>query len=174
MIFKHIFGVTYFKAYGSNQTRFINDIRKSNFICENIKINNDELYGKIYSNNYNNLKDIAKKNGMEVEIDKKKGLIFKIIPYRKRFGIIIGTIFSLLIILLLSNIVLKIKITGCDGELYNNVMSVLSSNGVNPGKVIPTLDFDEIERNIVLNVKNVSWASIGSSGGIIPVNLHNA
>lgn len=174
MIFKHILGVINFKATGLNTISFLNKIRESNFICKNLYTKNNEVFGKIYGSSYNKLSEIAEQNNMQVEIIKKKGLVYKILPYKRRFGIAIGVIFSIAIITLLSNTILKIKITGCDGEIYNNVMAVLNANGVKPGKMIPPLNFDDIEMNIITNVNNVSWASVRSSGGIITVNINEA
>lgn len=38
MIYKHILGVVHFKATGDNTIKFVNAIRKANFICKNLKV----------------------------------------------------------------------------------------------------------------------------------------
>ncbi len=174
MVFKHVYGVINFKVTGDNIIKFINDIRKSNFICKDIFVSNNEVTGRIYGKDYNKIYEISKKNIMEIEIEKKKGVIYKILKYKARAGIIAGLLLSLAIILFLSNSILKIRIVGCDGEVYDNVYNSIAASGITPGRFIPSIDFEEIERNIVMNVDNVSWIAIRSNGGIITVNVHQS
>jgi len=171
MIFKHVLGEINFKATGDNYLKFLNMIRDSTFKCINLYSKSNDVYGKIYGNKFDELLLIAKQNYMEIEIIKKNGIVYKILPYKKRFGVILGVIFSVAIILFLSNTALKICIIGCDDALSENVLSVLQLNGIKIGKFIPNMDFDQAERNLLTDLKDVSWVSIRSSGGIITVNL---
>ena len=174
MIFKHIFGVIDFKATGDNSLKLLNSIRKSDFICKNAYVKDNELHGRIYGNRINEITMLAQKNYMDIEIIKKSGLRYLLAKYKKRFGIAFGIVFSLALILFLSNTILKINITGCEDELGNKVLAVLETYGVSPRKFIPSLNFDEIEREIIDSLDNVSWASVRSSGGIITVNIHES
>ena len=174
MIFKHILGVVNFKASGDNHINFLNLIRERKLIIKNIKVVNNEVSGIIYGVNYGELCLLAKENHMQIEEVSKKGLIYNAKKYKLRFGIILGIIISISIIIFLSNIVLKIRVTGCQGEVYNNVLNSLSEYGVNSGSFIPSIDFDELERKLVLYVNNVSWASVRNDGGTIVVNIHQS
>lgn len=171
MIFKHFIGVITFRAEGDNSLRFLNTVRDSNFKCTQMYCKNNDVYGKIYGTNIKKLNDIASEYHMKVREIKKQGLIYKILPYKKRFGIVLGIIFSIAIIFFLSNTTLKIRVIGCDEAIYQDILSVLQENGVEAGKFIPSMDFDKIERNIITKLKDVSWISIRSSGGIITVNI---
>lgn len=172
MIFKHIFGVYDFKATGSNSLRFVNMVRNQSFTVHNLYCKNNDVFGRIYATKYPQLKSIASKNYMDIQIVSKKGLVFRVKPYKKRFGIITGIILSLIIIFILSNTALKIRITGCEEELYPQIESVLKMNGISPGKYIPNMNFDQAEMNIVLALKDIAWVSIRNSGGIITVNVN--
>ena len=99
MIYKHILGEINFIATGDNITKFINAIRKDKIIAKSIHTINNEVMGTIYATSYKKLVKIAKTNNMQVEFKNEKGLIHKIKPYRKRFGIILGIILSMIIIL---------------------------------------------------------------------------
>lgn len=171
MIFKHFIGVIKFKATGDNPLRFLNMLLEQNFSSKDVWSKNDEVFGEIYGKNYSKLCEIAEKNFMQISIVKRKGLIYKIIPYSKRIGIIAGIIFSIAIILFLSNTTLKIRVQGCDEKLTTSIMTILQSNGVEAGKFIPNMDFDQIERNILSSLNDVAWISIRNSGGIITVNV---
>ena len=74
---------------------------------------------------------------------KKKGIVYKIIKY-KRIGIIGYNSFAGDSFISIKQ-VLKIRIIGCDEEVYNDVMNTISANGIVPGKFIPSLDLDEMK-----------------------------
>lgn len=172
MIFKHIFGVFDFKATGDNALRFLNMVRNQNFAVYNLYCKNNDVYGRIYANKYSELETIAEKNYMQVKVVRKKGLILRIKPYKKRFGIITGIILSIIIIFIFSNITLKIRITGCDEKLYPQILSVLEMNGISAGKYIPNMNFNQAEMNMVLALKDIAWVSVRNSAGIITVNVN--
>lgn len=171
MIFKHFLGELNIKAEGDNPLRFLNKVRDADIKCKNLYCKNNEVYARIYGSSLKEITKIAEANYMQITILKKKGLVYRIIPYKKRFGIAVGTIVSLAIIFMLSNTTLKIRITGCDESFNDEIYSVLETNGISPGKFIPSMDFENVERNIMMTLKDVSWVSIRSSGGIITVNV---
>lgn len=172
MIFKHLIGIVNFKATGDNIIHFLNEIKNADFMCKNIHTKNNEIYGTVYRDKFKQVSEIALHNHMNLEIVSSKGLIMRIIPYKKRLGIIAGIILSLTFIFIISNFTLKIRITGCNEKLYPEVYSVLEINGIYPGQYIPSMDFDTIEQNIVLAIKDIAWVSIRNSGGIITVNVN--
>lgn len=172
MIFKHIFGIFDFKATGDNALRFLNMVRNQNFSVHNLYCKNNDVYGRIYATKYSQLESIASENYMKVKVVGKKGLILRIKPYKRRFGIITGTILSIIIIFFLSNIALKIRITGCDEKLYPQILSVLEMNGISSGKYIPNMNFNQAEMNMMLALKDIAWVSVRNSGGIIIVNVN--
>ncbi len=174
MLFKHILGVVHFKAVGENHIAFLNTIRKSNFKIKNISIKDNEILGTIYGVNYEELCLIAKENFMEIQQLSKKGMVYKAKKYKLRIGIGLGIVLSIAIIFFLSNIILKIRVTGCEGQVYSSVINSLNQYGVNPGCFIPSIDFDELERKLVLYVDNVSWASVRNDGGTVVVNIHQS
>lgn len=171
MIFKHFIGEFKFKAEGIDSLLFINKIRKSHIKVHNLYTRNNEVYGTVYATKYKAISDLAEKCSMSVSVKEKKGLILKLKPYKKRFGIIAGVLFSVFFIFFLSNTTLRIRITGCSETLNEQVLSVLEKNGVEPGKYIPSMDFDKIERNIVATLKDVAWISIRNSGGTVIVDV---
>lgn len=174
MVYKHVLGVIEFKASGDNHIRFLNEARKGDFIIKKVRVTNNEVTGRIYGSDIDKLREIAEKNSMTLEEIKRYGLIYKIRKYKLRFGLIAGIAVAIALILYLSNIVLRVRITGCDGDVLKNVSNSLSFYGVTPGKYIPKIDFDDIERNLVLYVNDVSWASVRNDGSTIVVNVHQS
>ncbi len=171
MIFKHFLGEFSFKIIGSDVVKLINKMTEADFKCSNIKTEENIIYGTIYRSNYKELEEICNKYNCEIEIEKKKGLLTKILPYKKRYGIIIGAILSILIILYFSNTILKLRIIGCSPELKKNIQSYLLHEDITTGTFIPLLNFDELEDDLRLRF-GVSWASIRKTAGILTINIH--
>ena len=152
----------------------INSIRKSDFVCKNLWCKGDEVYGRIYGNNQNKLENLASKNSMQLISLNKTGIVYWLMPYKKRIGIFLGFLISIVLIFFMSNTVIKIRILGCDENLYKKVYSALEINGVLPGKFIPSLDFSTIEMNMLEDVEEISWIAIRSTGGVLTVSVSPA
>lgn len=174
MIFKHFLGIIKFKAIGDNPLNFINKIRFIGFSCRHLYCKDDEVFGEIYSINKKKLFSFADNENMQIEVIEKKGIILKILKYKKRYGIISGLIISFLLVFMLSNTALKINIIGCDEKLSEQVLSVLNYNGIKAGKFIPYMDFEQAESTIALKLNDVAWASIRNTGGIVTVAISEA
>ncbi|MFA5657931.1 MAG: sporulation protein YqfD [Oscillospiraceae bacterium] len=174
MLFKHIIGELSFKAEGDYTLKFVNAVRKADFLCKNLYIKNNIVYGRIYGINLNKLSSIAHEHNMKLISVKESGLIYKLLPYKKRIGLFAGLLFSAALIFLMSNVVLKIRILGCDALLYQSVYSALEHNGISPGKFIPSMDFNTIEMKILGSVDGISWIGIRSTGGVLTVSVSQA
>ena len=67
------------------------------------------------------IKKICTDKNYEIESVKSKGNFPKICRYRFRYGLIAGILTAVTIIFILSNIVLKIEITGGNSDLDNEI-----------------------------------------------------
>lgn len=170
-MFRNIRGVITFKAEGISLEALLNDIHQNNIVCFNLNIKNGCLTGEIYRKNIKDIIKLGEKNSMNVDIIKKHGLIFKLLPYKKRYGIILGIILSFVFIIFLSNIVLRIEIDGNIRIPGETILSQLKDNGIYSGKFIPDLNYQQIERKILLANKDISFISIRNIGGRITVEV---
>ena len=170
-MFDNIRGVIAFKGEGISADTFINDIRDNRIVCYQLKIIKGCIYGKIYRRDYKLLKKLAEKNGISLSVIKTKGLVFKIIPYKRRYGFIAGFLISIFIIILLSNTVIKIEIQGNKDISTEQILAILNEYGVCEGKFIPSLDYQSIERRILISDKRIAWIGIRNIGGRVAVEV---
>ena len=170
-MFDNIRGVIAFKGEGISADTFFNDIRENGIVCYQLKIIKGCIYGKIYRRDYKLLKKLAEKNGISLSVIKTKGLVFKVIPYKRRYGFIAGFLISIFIIILLSNTVIKIEIQGNKDISTEQILAILNEYGVCEGKFIPSLDYQSIERKILISDKRIAWIGIRNIGGRVAVEV---
>lgn len=170
-MFDNIRGVITFKGEGISIENFINCIRENKIVCFDLKVIKGEVYGKIYRRDFKRVKEIAIKNSICLSIEKKKGVVFKVIPYKRRYGVIVGVIFSLALITFLSNIVLKIEINGNKAVPTEHILSLLNDYGICEGKFIPSLNYPSVERNILISDNRIAWIGIRNIGGRVCVEV---
>lgn len=174
MIIKNLRGIISFKAVGQKSIDFINDVKNQDIPSFNIKIISNEVFGDVYRKDYKIIKSLAHKNNMDVFVSRKKGFIFSLMKYKKRYGFAAGLLLSLSLIFYLSNIVLKIEIQGNNDLSEAKILECLFESGISYGKFIPDISFKEAERKILTSFDSVSWNSIRHSGGRIVVEIDEA
>lgn len=170
-MFRSFRGIITFKAGGDNCEAFVNALRASGVTALHVRSSGGNIFGEVHPRQYRALVLIAKNNAMSVEIIGRRGVIFAVLRYKKRYGIILGGVMALFLIVLLSNTVLSIEIDGNKTITGEQVLSLLNENGIAYGKFIPAFDLPEIERSITASVKQLSWVGIRHSGGRLIVEV---
>ncbi len=161
-----------FKIYAEDLTSITNILRNSSFPVYKMKIVRDKyLSGEIRWNDLSYLKNLLENRPASLEITSKNGLIFTIINYRQRIGLIIGAILASAMVFYLSNSVLNISVYGNNTFSDSYVKSVLSNYGISVGKFIPSLDLRQTEKEIITAFDQFSWIGIRSSGSTIEVEV---
>lgn len=171
---KSIRGIIKLEITGFCYEKLINDISENNIPCFEIRSQNGHLYFEIYRKHLKKVREICNKYNLEINMLSKKGLIFKILKYNKRYGIIIGALLFVFISFFLSNIVLKIDIIGNEKVSDDEIISFLNRNNIDYWSFIPDIDMDNMGRKIYIAFDEISWATIRNSGGILIVDVREA
>lgn len=107
------------------------------------------------------------------EILEKKGAIYAIKKYFRRFGFYIGALVTAVFIFILSNTVMRFEIVGTDDEaLKTELCALMREEGVKAGAYIPSINFLELSTKLHERCEGISWASVGSVGSVIYVNVY--
>ena len=118
------------------------------------------------------VRSLCEKSNCICEAVERRGAIYTVSKYFKRCGMYIGAIAVMIGIIFLSNVVMKIEINGTDNEmLIYEIRAMLKENGLYAGAYIPSQNFLELSNKLFASVDGVSWASIGSSGSVVYVNI---
>ncbi|MBR4092646.1 MAG: sporulation protein YqfD [Oscillospiraceae bacterium] len=170
-MFRTLRGIIKLGISGSGYEKLLNDMNEGSIPCFNVRVENEKLYIEIYKNHFSKVENICKKHNLGINILSRKGIIFKILKYGKRYGIIPGIILFVIISFFLSNIVLKIDINGNENVSDEQIIDFLKRNNIDYWSFIPEIDLDNIGRKLYIEFNEISWATVRNSGGILIVDV---
>jgi similar to stage IV sporulation protein len=164
-------GIIKFTIVTDSPEEFINLLRKSAVSARSMSVSDGLLTGECYGFDRAALKQIADSNHAEFIETERKGFIFKALLYKGRYGIFAGLLASFVMVFFLSNIAMKINITGNETMSDAEVAAVLEETGIYIGAYLPHVNLAAAERTIIANVSGVAWAGIKRSGPIVSVEI---
>ena len=137
-------------------------------------VENDDgiIYAKTSPSQYFSLSKIVRDFHVRMRITEKRGFLFRAYRYRNRYGIIIGLLAYVLVLLLCSGIVWDITITGNERISDESVLEFLAENGIYPGASRKDLDTTVTELSALLSFDDLAWISIENEGSRVNVKLN--
>ncbi|MCD7846847.1 MAG: sporulation protein YqfD [Oscillospiraceae bacterium] len=166
-----LIGIITIRIDGFDMGIVVNRLRKE---CKVISLNakGDTVYAILPFFYEKKLEEIAAGNSCVLEVTSRKGLYFHLRKYRKRYGLVVGILTSIILTFYLSNIVFSIRIVGTDDEqIIYEVREILEEEGLKAGAFIPNLNFLKLQARLFEIDDDISWVSIGNSGSVVTVNL---
>ena len=159
-IFRWLQGYVCFKIYGKFPERFINIVTKYGIAIWDTKRIDGNLCACMYVRDYLNVRTLAKKSRVRLEITEKTGSPFFVRKYKNRVGVLFGIAVFAIVIFVMSNFVWTIEITGLQTISEAQLRQVLCDNGLYIGTYIPSKSFKTITRDTMLKLDGIGWMSI--------------
>lgn len=170
-IINYLSGYVKVRATGPFYERFINLCGTNNRDIWDIKIDENSVIFFTKAKEYKRLKTEARKSSTKIRILKKYGLPFLINKNRKRYGIPVGLMLSLLLICYLSGFVWNIEIKGNHKLSSRSIDESLSSCGVFVGMKKSDLDPQNAKEKVMAKYSDISWMSINPIGTTLYVDI---
>lgn len=170
-LLRFLCGSVRFSAHGQFPERFINLAMRNNAALWDIKRDDEGFSACVIANRYKLLRPVARKTRMNMRIESKGGLPFKLLPYRHRVGFVLGFVFFCLTIWTLSNFVWIVEYPDVDDELNTKIVSAADSIGIAPGTLRSSLDGESLSTLLELNVSELSWASVNIFGSKLSIDI---
>lgn len=165
ILLNYIFGYVNISVEGYFIERFINICISKNVLLWNSKRKKSSfLYTNIGMRDFKKIKEIAKITKCRVKIQRKRGLPFLLIKYKKRKIFVISLAIILLLIFGTSNFVWNIEIIGNDTIETSEIMQDLNENGLKTGMIKQKINTKEIINNIRLKRDDIAWIGINIKG----------
>lgn len=171
MALNFLTGKTNLIIKSDNPTGLINDLSKQNIPIKKITSKKGEIYLSISFLKLKHIKEICHSKGYELLSVTSTGIFPKIYKYKLRYGIIAGLISAIILIFILSNIVLRIQVTGGNSELNSEIEALLKQQNIEVGSFIPNIDFSKAESYMMLNSDNFAWITIRNNGATLVVDV---
>ena len=129
------------------------------------------LEASMYISDYRKIRLAARKSGVVTKISSKHGLPFFAFKYKSRIGIPIGAALGAVLMLVLSNFIWSVSITGAETVSETRLSRVLAQKGVETGGWKNGLDVQKIERDTMLEIGEIGWMSVNLTGCIASVEI---
>lgn len=164
-------GYVDFTANGKFPERFLNITSRYGINLWNAKPSKHSINASMYISDYRKIRLAAKKSGVKTRINSKHGLPFFINKYKPRIGIPIGAAAGVILIIVLSNFIWSVSITGAQTVSETKIKQVLSENGIKTGGYKNNLDVQKIERDTMLEIDEIGWMSVNITGNIASIEI---
>ena len=160
-------------ANGEDKERILNICMHNNLVYRNFFFDKSENQITFTCTLYTMflLETLLKSNGIEWTCIEKFGLPYLVFKYRKRYGVLIGIILSIFVVMLSGCFVWDVRIIGNERLDDQQVIDYLSARGLKTGCRIKTIDVDVIENKVLIESDDISWVSVNLIGTVAYVEI---
>ena len=137
----------------------------------NVKGKGKCLQASVMKSEYRNLRPLAKKTKMKLKVQERRGLPFFLRRFQKRAGLLVGTALFIGVLYFLSMYVWSVQVNGCETISEDEVKTVLSDLGLNPGTLKKEIDGDRIAQSAMVKLPEVGWMAVNIRGSAVTVEL---
>lgn len=172
ILFLKIFGYINVEIEGFFIEKFINlCFNKGIFLWKIERKNSTTINARLSIADFKKIHLIARKTKVSVKLKDKKGLPFILNRYKKRKIFAITFLVIAIFIFGLTRFVWNIEII-CDGNINNQeILNLLSKDGIKEGVLISKIDTEKVINNIRLERDDISWIGIKITGTNVIVNI---
>ena len=164
-------GYVSFKLTGEFPEKFVNNVAKERINLWDLKKINGSLYAKVLASDYKLLRSRSRKANSKIKIKKKYGWPFFAFKYKKRIGIIIGTIIFVGILKFLSLYIWNINVYGNELITTSEITAVMKDLGVKPGALKTHINSALLKQEVMSKITDISWMSINLNGSCVNVSI---
>ena len=164
-------GYVFLEARGKFPERFINLTAQRGIPFWDVHPVKGGVEGGMYVSDYRRIRDTARRAGVRTRIISRHGLPFFAAKYRSRAGLPAGAVLGAALLVLLSNFVWTVEVTGLHSVSCESFERLLAQNGVEPGALRSSIDVGKAERSILLETPELTWLSINLLGSHADVEV---
>lgn len=168
-------GKVFLELREGNPDRFLNLCQHKNlpiFDFYETQQNESHFYTlKMYARDYKKLSVILRKTKCRVRIKKKLGPIFLFGKYRNRLVFLMGGIYFLWFLFVLTTYLWSIEIEGGFCHTKEEMLHYLKENQIMVRQKISRIHCSDIEKKIRLDYPDITWVSVERKGSKLLVSL---
>lgn len=158
-------------VFGSYVEVFIDFLRQKSIRIWDTENLDGIIYFKCKPNSYPAIVRFARSYGLRTKPVNRHGAYFKLVKYKKRYGIVLGVINFFLIITVMSNFVWDIRVIGNETITEQQITEQINLNGISSGTYIKGYNPAAIELSLKLELDRLAWINIERSGSRVNVKV---
>lgn len=163
------FGTVRFTGLGGFQEKFASGMLECGIPVRKLRFSGAEISGEVSPFDYYKTASLAKKCGVRIRSQERKGLYFTLSKYRTRSGLYAGLLAFILLISIFQTKVLDI--TYDDEAVPAEINPILEECGIKIGTNVSDINFSEAEQRIMLEVPGCAWADVSCEGFRLKVKV---
>ncbi len=168
-ILRWILGYVSFTAEGGFTERFLNLCKIHGVELWNVSNDGVKVCAITSRQCFEKLGICLENSGMELKIQKEKGLPCVLSKYKYRFGIVLGIAAAGLFVSLMSCFVWSIEVAENNAVKLENFTQALADEGVKVGALKSQIDILEVQQRLLDKYPSLSWISINIFGSKVQV-----
>lgn len=135
------------------------------------RVNSDTITMKTSIGGFKLLRPVTRKTKCRVRLLKKRGLPFLLNRYRKRKTFAGGAVLFIILIYAMSSFVWSVDVSGNKKLDTSYILEAVGSCGIKPGILKYSVDTGKAVSYLMMNVKELSWASISIHGTRVSIEV---
>lgn len=163
------FGQVSFYGLGGFQEKMLSELLENDVQVRNIRFFDGKISGDVSPFDYYKTAKAARKNGVRLRAEKRRGLYFTLSKYRTRSGLYAGCLVFAALIAIGQTNVRDISITGDVQKAQ--VMKILEECGITVGASKNELNMSRAEHRLMLEVDNCAWVDVSCEGFRVNVRI---
>lgn len=108
---------------------------------------------------------------IRIKISESRGLPHRLAALRGRWGLAVGMLLAVLLIILSQNVIWRVDVVGNEMLSTDRVLEVLSENGIAVGARISEISPESAEQKIMISTPEISWISVSLHGTVARVEV---
>lgn len=163
------FGQVSFSGLGGFQEKMLSELLDNDIRVYGVRFADGKIYGAVSPLDYYQTSEIARKYGVKLRAEKRSGLYFTLLKYRRRIGLYMGCLVFAAMLAVQQTRVQDISITG---DVHKSqVLQILEDCGITVGAATSSLNMSRAERRLMLEVDNAAWVDVSCEGFRVNVRI---
>lgn len=161
-----------FSLIGVDCEAFLSFLQNSGFKISALENKGGVLYGNVKPSDYIRISKYARKRRLRLRIEEKRGILFRLLPYRKRIGIPLGAVVFAALICFFSGKIWDIDISGNEKLGDEQILELLEDCGIYAGADSGSFVGAAAEVKAMLKLEELAWISIENQGSRVFVKIN--
>jgi len=104
-------------------------------------------------------------------VESRHGAYFKLRRYKKRYGVFFGAASFLGVIVLLSNFIWDIRVSGNESVTTSQIIEIMEKHGIKSGTYVRNFNKERAELSAILELDRLAWINVERSGSRINIKV---
>lgn len=165
-------GYVWFKGEGGFPERLLTEAAAKGLTVTDSHRQGETLFAACPAGQYKKLRPLAKRACMRLRIYRKRGLYFRLFPYRKRMGMPVGLLLAGILLYILSGRIWVVQVESEVPVDETAILSAVEAQGVYPGCRMEDIDMRLLRLHALSDLEEMVYVSVNPSGCVARVTVN--